>query len=128
MMPSIDPTLERGLRLRAEQLRREIATVRGPAGESAAGEVRDAKDAADTEVRSVVADAEVERDLAELRDIDLALEKIADGTYGICDDCGNRIDPRRTRAQPAARRCLACQSAAEAARTGTASGPAGAGA
>ncbi len=125
MMPSIDPSLERRLRLRAEQLRSEIATVRGRSGESAPADVSDAKDAADSQVRALVAGAEIERDLAELRDINLALQRIADGTYGMCNDCGNRIAPRRILAQPAALRCLECQSAAEADKTGSASGHVG---
>ena len=46
------------------------------------------------------------RDVAELRDIDDALARMADGTYGICIDCGEEIPLARLRAEPAARRCL----------------------
>jgi DnaK suppressor protein len=126
-MRSIDPvnSPERRLRLRAEQLRSEIATVRGRSGGSAAGEVGDAKDAADSRAQAAVADAEVERDLAELRDIDLALRRINDGSYGICNDCDKSIDPRRILAQPAALRCVECQAVAEGNAAGVAAGRVG---
>lgn len=106
-------SVERRLRARAEQLRSEIATVRGRSGKPVAGDVSDAKDAADATARDVVADAEVDRDLAELREIDLALRRLGDGSYGICIDCGEPIDPRRVVARPVALRCVGCQAIAE---------------
>jgi RNA polymerase-binding protein DksA len=115
MMPSIGPSksLEHRLRLRAEQLRHEIATVRERSEPPEAGEVSDPKDAADAQAQGVVADAEVERDLAELRQIELALRRIDDGSYGICTDCSTPIDPRRVLAQPTALRCVECQAITE---------------
>lgn len=123
-MPPIDPVKapERRLRLRAQQLRSEIASVLGQSREPVAGEVSDAKYAADTRAQAAIADAEVERDLAELRDIALALRRIDDGSYGICKDCGKSIDPRRILAQPAALRCLERQAATEAGAIGVARG------
>ncbi|NBS41627.1 hypothetical protein EBS80_03120 [bacterium] len=38
-----------------------------------------------------------------------ALQKIEQGTYGICDDCGEPIPERRLEAQVGAIRCLECQ-------------------
>ena len=99
--------------------------MRARSGDPSRDDVTDAKDSADVEARVVVADAEVERDLAELRDVNLALQRVEDGTYGICNDCGNRIDPRRVLAQPTALRCLDCQALAEAEATRTASGHTG---
>ena len=40
---------------------------------------------------------------AELADIDAALDRIADGTYGIDEDTGEPIDPARLEAVPTAR-------------------------
>jgi DnaK suppressor protein len=37
-----------------------------------------------------------------------ALDKLDDGTYGICDACGNPIPPGRLRALPDGVLCLAC--------------------
>jgi len=41
--------------------------------------------------------------------IDRALEKLENGTYGICDSCGNRIDAGRLKAAPDAGLCIDCQ-------------------
>jgi DnaK suppressor protein len=66
-------------------------------------------DAAD-EVTEYDAKLPVEFSLeARLRDINLALEKLAKGKYGICDNCGQKIEKERLEALPAARLCLKCQ-------------------
>lgn len=48
-------------------------------------------------------------ELAQLRDIDAALARIKDGSYGSCSQCGEPISDQRLRALPAAQRCLRCQ-------------------
>ena len=47
---------------------------------------------------------------AELEEIDEALTRIERGTYGLCVDCGQPIDPARLKALATASRCLHCQS------------------
>ena len=44
-----------------------------------------------------------------LRDINLALEKIKKGKYGICEKCGKEIDIERLKTIPEARFCLKCK-------------------
>ena len=44
-----------------------------------------------------------------LKNIDLALEKIKKGKYGICEKCGKEIDERRLKIYPEARFCLKCK-------------------
>ena len=63
-----------------------------------------------------IADAAAEMDVAmviresrELQDIEAALARIADGSYGICTDCGGEIGRARLKAYPTAERCLPCQ-------------------
>jgi DnaK suppressor protein len=46
-----------------------------------------------------------------LTHIERALEKIAEGTYGVCDDCGGRISEERLEARPATARCVECSAA-----------------
>jgi hypothetical protein len=48
-----------------------------------------------------------------LRDIDYALERIRQGDYGVCEDCGNEIPEDRLRAVPWARQCFDCESLRE---------------
>lgn len=43
-----------------------------------------------------------------LNDINLALKKIDDGTYGKCENCNQNIPYERLEAFPAARICLDC--------------------
>ncbi len=50
----------------------------------------------------------IERDLeSELADVDAALARIADGTFGTCEVCGQPIAEERLHANPAARTCTA---------------------
>jgi len=44
-----------------------------------------------------------------LKNINLALEKIKEGKYGICENCGKKIDKKRLEVCPEARFCLKCQ-------------------
>ncbi|HUY23302.1 MAG TPA: TraR/DksA family transcriptional regulator [Acidimicrobiales bacterium] len=43
-----------------------------------------------------------------LADVERALAKLTDGSYGVCEDCGQPIDPLRLEAKPAARYCIDC--------------------
>jgi DnaK suppressor protein len=58
--------------------------------------------------------AEIEIDRTRLKDVDEAQQRMAEGGYGICTDCGEDIPRARLRAQPIAVRCAACQAALEA--------------
>jgi len=51
-------------------------------------------------------------DLAAQR-ITETLQRIADGTYGRCEECDEPIPPARLKAIPTATLCVPCQSAAE---------------
>ena len=44
---------------------------------------------------------------AELADLALALRKIDEGTYGVCEACGQEIPAERLEAVPGARFCIA---------------------
>jgi DnaK suppressor protein len=48
----------------------------------------------------------------QLDEIDAALERIADGTYGVCATCGKHIAPARLEARPASIHCVDCKSKA----------------
>ena len=68
-----------------------------------------------------VADSLAELDIAgvrhalnDLTDVDAALARMRDGSYGVCVDCGDAIAPARLSAYPTATRCIECQQAHEA--------------
>ncbi len=50
-------------------------------------------------------------------EIEDAMRRMDDGTYGICEACSNGIERARLRALPFAKKCMVCQNAAERGRT-----------
>lgn len=88
--------------------------------EQTGGDVVDAAlDAAQDEISSQLAEVE-SRELAQ---IDSALERIRQGSYGQCDICNGKIPLARLNALPYAVTCIECQRTAE---TGGAGGLGGA--
>ena len=55
-----------------------------------------------------------------LADVEHALHKFEEGTYGLCDDCGQPINPDRLEALPQASLCVDCK--AKNAKGGVSSG------
>jgi len=53
------------------------------------------------------------RDKEKLHAIHEALEKIREGSYGICEECGEKIGPGRIKVMPLAKYCVSCQSKLE---------------
>jgi RNA polymerase-binding protein DksA len=45
----------------------------------------------------------------QLADVEHALHKFKEGTYGLCDNCGKPIDPARLEALPQASLCMTCK-------------------
>jgi len=54
-----------------------------------------------------------EREEKLLKKIDLALARVDEGTFGICDDCGESIEVKRLMARPVTTLCIACKSLQE---------------
>ncbi len=48
-------------------------------------------------------------ELALFRELQEALRRLDDGTYGVCQDCHEAIVPKRLDALPWAKYCLPCQ-------------------
>jgi DnaK suppressor protein len=44
-----------------------------------------------------------------LKEVESALKRVASGTYGLCEGCGEDITPNRLKAIPWARYCLTCE-------------------
>ncbi|MDO8669542.1 MAG: TraR/DksA C4-type zinc finger protein [Candidatus Buchananbacteria bacterium] len=64
------------------------------------------------EVADYAKNLSVERELEkELRDIEKAIKKIDDGTYGICNHCGQPIEAERLRVRPESGSCVSCKKA-----------------
>lgn len=84
-------TLQRQLQARAGALREEI------------GEDRMADLNSEPEV------AALDRDVAELREVQDALARLHEPEFGLCTDCGVEIPYSRLLANSSASRCIACQ-------------------
>ena len=105
--------LERTIASRREileaEIHQDVERSREDVFSTLAGPVTDTGDEAVADELSDLDSAELSRDLQELRELQAAQTRIAEGKYGVCEDCGRDIGIERLRAQPAARRCFDCQ-------------------
>jgi RNA polymerase-binding transcription factor DksA len=76
-------------------------------------EVTDFKDAAAQESIGFVEASKVAHAHAELSRVLTARQRLDEGDYGFCEDCGEPIDERRLLALPATSRCKTCQATHE---------------
>jgi len=83
-----------------------------------AGAVHDAGEEAVASLLNEMDLSQLRREVEELGDVEAALERIRDGTFGKCADCGDAIDRERLAAYPTAKRCITCQTRRETARRG----------
>lgn len=68
----------------------------------------------DTDFAALLTDRDVSDRLLSLLDnnrdqVEHALERLEQGLYGICEDCGQEIAPERLEFKPEATRCVTCQ-------------------
>jgi DnaK suppressor protein len=103
-------------KLLREEIRRGLARMGNERYTDLLSGTSDAGDESVAMLLTDVANAEVARDAAELRDIVAAEARIAAGSYGTCIDCGAEIPFARLAAYPTAKRCLGCQQIREATR------------
>ena len=91
------------------EVHEEVARSRDETYGEIAGPVTDTGDEAIADLISDLDNAEVSRDLREIRELEAAQERIGAGTYGACAECGGAIVFERLRVNPAAIRCFDCQ-------------------
>jgi DnaK suppressor protein len=118
---SLSPTDLRRLRtLLVEQLMALYRSVRADLRELMVRRLygqEEPRDEVDESMRVQLRDARVhlaESDARRAREIEDALERMRQGTYGTCVDCGQRIERERLRVLPWAARCILDQTAFEA--------------
>ena len=93
----------------AVELRGDAERARGERYGELAGATHDTGDESVADLLADIDQAEMTRDLTELRDLEAARLRLSAGTYGVCADCGGEIGFERLRVNPAALRCIACQ-------------------
>jgi len=88
-------------------LERDFAAVVAASGDSNADDEHDPEGATIAFERAQL-DSSITDLRGQLVQLDAALERVAAGTYGICEVCGLPIPPERLEARPAARTHVAC--------------------
>ena len=105
--------LKQGLLERQRVLVGEVRDQRSQAAadgnEDAMGGVGDAGDESVVRMMTDLHLQEAGRDMEELNNIEASLQRIEDGAYGECEECGNEIGYARLEVQPTATRCIQCQ-------------------
>jgi len=89
---------QKELSARIEEIEGDLRTPRSASWEDRATE---------TEGDEVL-DALEDTAMAELSEIRTALDRIENGTYGICATCGDKINAKRLEALPYATQCINC--------------------
>jgi len=96
-----------------ENLRKEIqAEVRG-ARDRDLDHITDTSDIAADAAEGELAFRLAETESVEAEEIDKAIEKLDQGTYGICESCAEEINAERMKFLPFATMCIKCQELAE---------------
>ena len=102
-------TLKQRLLARQQELVEEISRFQSNGREAASAEVEDPIDQVTSSEIKAAAFQESTIAAQMLSQVRTALERIADGTYGTCLDCGQPIEPARLEAIPWAQYCRAHQ-------------------
>jgi RNA polymerase-binding protein DksA len=119
---SIDTEQFRGALLEERQrVEHALATLRDEHAGSLDDEVEEVAPTADNhlaETASATLGREIDYTLGDnaeqvISEIDAALERIEDGTYGTCSNCGEEIPAARLEANPWASLCIDCKRRAE---------------
>lgn len=83
------------------------------------GEVTDSADEAIGAELAGLENAVIGHNVMEVRDLEAALERMTNGSYGSCIDCRGEIEIERLKAYPTCKRCQPCQHAYEHTYAGT---------
>ena len=103
------------LRNQLRQYTEQIRTDQAAALELYDDGVKDSVDLSVQDLQKEIALRLGEKSSQAVADIDQALLRIKEGTYGMCARCGKPIDERRLEAMPTARYDAACQALIESA-------------
>jgi DnaK suppressor protein len=101
------------LRARKEQIEKNISGVEEELNGLSDVEMNDEGDYAAISNENMVDTAIGTQQGTELLEIELALSKIVEGTYGVCEMCEEKIGFARLKVKPHARFCIDCREIAE---------------
>jgi DnaK suppressor protein len=101
------------LESRKEQINKNISGVNDELDQLNGLELNDEGDHASVNNNSMIESAIVQQQEQELREIDTALAKIANGEYGVCEMCEDDIGFQRLKVKPHAIYCIDCREIVE---------------
>lgn len=90
LMSTFDETKEQGIGVSTEDLADEVDLASSESDQAMNLRLRD-------------------RELFLLKKIDRTLEKINEGTFGVCEECGDEISIKRLEARPVTDLCIRCK-------------------
>ena len=99
-----DPEAE--LAAKRASLEEQLERLRQPPEPGAIGFGKRVGEGTSHAVERITAVSAEEKLRAMLTEVQRAQEKLAEGTYGRCDECGDEIAPERLEARPWATRCV----------------------
>ncbi len=105
--------IERLLLDQRDQILKEAGRVVGIGVANVAGLTPDPADMATREEHEAFSLRLKEREKNLLRKIDLAIERIKEGDFGICEGCGEPIEEKRLMARPVTTLCIDCKTLQE---------------
>ena len=95
-----------------EQLEQKLATLQGRLAsikkDVTQAHSGDSAEQAQERENDEVVDAIGNETAQSIRDLQAALSRLEEGTYGLCEACGEEIAPGRLEAIPEASRCVNC--------------------
>jgi len=99
------------LRRRRAELEIELERLTAPPSETAAVSFGKRVGDGTTEAVERISTTAAARSMAgAIAEVDRALHKLDEGSYGLCDGCGEAIAPERLEVRPAAVLCIDCAS------------------
>ena len=110
-------SIDSGMKRRKASLESKLKDLLHLAGDRESLEIQPMADPIDQVRSSTDRDMAVEtlnQQARSIHDIRSALDRIEEGSYGLCERCEEAIPAKRLDALPWARLCVTCQSAAEA--------------
>ena len=106
-------TIKEMLLKKREDLVLEISRRSKASTESAAQDIGDILDSVSEERTRELDMILTDREKRKLAQIDDAIDRIDENTYGLCEDCGVKIPKARLRVLPFAKYCVECQEKTE---------------
>ncbi|MBD3793233.1 MAG: RNA polymerase-binding protein DksA [Campylobacterales bacterium] len=94
---------------RSAQIKRNLNITSSEMDDMNNNDLRDEGDHASTSLGRAVDNAILDQQAKELAEIELALGKIHDNLYGICEMCGEEINIERLKVKIFARYCITCR-------------------